>query len=129
MSHTNGSFAVNGNGHGSNGHSLNGHPGYIYKATWRDKLEDWWMEIGDFKYTAIGILFWVGFFACVVLFNPHTDSTPTPDSIDLIQSHIDGIDLNKPKAEVQKYLDTIKGELDQLRPEELPDETDQYGGA
>jgi len=127
MSHTNGSFAVNGNGYLRPSTNGNGHGPYAYNSTWRDKIVNWWKS--DFKYTAIGILFWVGFFACVVLFNPHTDSTPTPDSIDLIQSHIDGIDLNKPKAEVQKYLDTIKGELDQLRPEELPDETDQYGGA
>jgi len=60
----------------------------------------------------------------------HRPAEPAqPDAIDLIESHIDGIDLNKPQAEVRKYLNTIKSELDKLRPEPPPDESNRYGGA
>jgi hypothetical protein len=57
MSHTNGSLALNGNGHRpyTNG---NGHRPYAYNSTWRDKIVTWWA--GDFKYIVMGILFWAG---------------------------------------------------------------------
>src|SRR5215471_5759656 len=32
---------------------------YVYKRNLRERIEDWWIGIGDFKYTVIGALFWV----------------------------------------------------------------------
>jgi hypothetical protein len=101
-----------------------------YKPTWRDNIEDWWMGIGDFKYTVIGILFWVGIFAGLAWLGSLQPVESNADPIDVIERHIDNIDLSQPADQIRSELNSIKKAIENLRePEADPGDHYNYADA
>jgi uncharacterized membrane protein YvbJ len=116
MSHTNGSLALNGNGHRP---YTNGNDPYtLARLAKLDRIkarrEGWKAMLVLIGGAAVAILM-IGWF-----YYDLTHMKTPPDPVDAIEAQIDNIDLDQPKHDIRTSLDNIKSAVEELR------SSDQY---
>src|SRR5215831_15186406 len=117
MSHTNDTFAVNGNGHQpyTNGND----PHMLARLAKLDRIEAkreaWKGRLGLAACVAIALVLGGGFYYDV------THLQTPPDPYIAIETQIDNIDLDQPKHDIRERLNEVKSAIENLRPDDEPE--------